>query len=229
MNYNSIRNLGEPNNPADAVTKSFMENSVSKAIQKRTQVITTSANYYGDLIKDAYQFTFGGSSVKTDNSIYKGFLMPHSRYIKRFVFQCTGFKLLVSRGEVLNFNPDSILNKPIPLFTLVLSKNNGKFVELGTLNIILKKFYLEGVTILNSELEAKRVESYDYSFTSNLLGGIEKHKIDVKDMLNIRSKFTNVKEEEKGEVVQTFFISDFVESEEFFTYLTTILIELDPL
>ena len=229
MNYNSIRNLGEPNNPADAITKSFMENSVSQAIQKRTHLITASANYYSDLIKDAYQFTFGGSSVKTDNSIYKGFLMPHSGYIKRFVFQCTGFKLLVSRGEVLNFNPDSILSKPIPLFTLVLSKNNGKFVELGTLNIILKKFYLEGVTILNSELEAKRVESYDYSFTSNLLGGIEKYKIDVKDMLNIRSKFTNVKEEEKGEVVQIFFISDFIESEEFFTYLTTILIELDPL
>ena len=193
MNYNSIRNLGEPNNPADAVTKSFMENSVSKDIQKRTHVITISTNYYGDLIKDAYQFTFAGSSVKTDNSIYKGFLMPHSGYIKRFVFQCTGFKFLVSRGEVLNFNPDSILNKPIPLFTLVLSKNNGKFVELGTLNMILKKFYLEGVTILNSELEAKRVESYDYSFTSNLLGGIEKYKIDVIDMLIIRSKFTNVK------------------------------------
>ena len=205
MNYNSIRNLGEPYNPADAVTKSFMENSVSKDIQKRTHVITISTNYYGDLIKDAYQFTFAGSSVKTDNSIYKGFLMPHSGYIKRFVFQCTGFKFLVSLGEVLNFNPDSILNKPIPLFTLVLSKNNGKFVELGTLNIILKKFYLEGVTILNSELEAKRVESYDYSFTSNLLGGIEKYKIDVIDMLIIRSKFTNVKEEEKGEVVQIFF------------------------
>ena len=156
--------------------------------------------------------------------------MPHSGYIKRFVFQCTGFKLLVSRGEVLNFNPDSILNKPIPLFTLALGKNNGKFVELGTLNIVLKKFYLEGVTILNSELEAKRVESYDYSFTSNLPGGIEKYKIDVKDMLNIRSKFTNVKEEEKGEVVHFFFlISDFIKSEEFFTYLTSILIELDPL
>ena len=208
---------------------SAVDNSINDVVEKRTYLITTSANYYGVLIKDTYQFTFGGSSVKTDNNVYNFFLMPHSGYIKRFVFQCTGFKLLVPRGEVLNFNPDSILNKPIPLLTLVLSKNNGKFVELGTLNIILKKFYLEGVTILRSELEAKRVESYDYSFTSNLLGGIEKYKIDVKDMLNIRSKFTNFKEEEKGEVVQNFLISDFIESEEFFTYLTTILIELDPL
>ena len=57
MNYNSIRNLGEPNNPADAVTKSFMENSVSKAIQKRTHVIAAHASYHGDLIKGDYQFT----------------------------------------------------------------------------------------------------------------------------------------------------------------------------
>ena len=81
MNYNSIRNLGETNNPADAVTKSFMENSVSKAINdvlekdindvvdkainQRTHLITAHASYHGDLIKGEYQFTFGGSSVST--------------------------------------------------------------------------------------------------------------------------------------------------------------------
>ena len=197
MNFNNIKNIGEPGHTSDAATKGYVDNSINDVVEKRTYLITTSANYYGDLIKDTYQFTFGGSSVKTDNNVYNVFLMPHSGYIKRFVFQCTGFKLLVPRGEVLNFNPDSILKKPIPLFTLVLSKNNGKFVELGTLNIILKKFYLEGVIILRSELEAKGVESYDHSFTSNLPSGIEKYKIDVKDMLNIRSKFTNVKDEER--------------------------------
>ena len=144
MNFNNIKNIGEPGHISEAATKGYVDNSINDVVEKRTYLITTSANYYGDLIKDAYQFSFGGSSVKTDNSIYKGFLMPHSGYIKRFVFQCSGFKLLVSRGEVLNFNPDSILNKPIPLFTLVLSKNNGKFVELGTLNIILKKVLSRG-------------------------------------------------------------------------------------
>ena len=143
MAFKKLLNLSTPSEPFEAATKEYVDNSIINDVEKRTYLITASANYYGDLIKDTYQFTFGGSSVKTDNnSVYNGFLMPHSGYIKRFVFQCTGFKLLVSRGEVLNFNPDSILNKPIPLFTLVLSKNNGKFVELGTLNIILKKSFI---------------------------------------------------------------------------------------
>ena len=84
MNYNSIKNLGEPNNRADAVTKGFMENSVSKAIQERTHVTTASASYHGDLIKGDDQFTFGGSSMNTykKHNMLNGFLVPAKGKIK---------------------------------------------------------------------------------------------------------------------------------------------------
>ena len=51
----------------------------------------------------------------------------------------------------------------------------------------------------------------------------------MKDILNIRSEFTNVHNEEKNETIQIFLGGGNIEPEEFFTYLTTILIELDPL
>ena len=116
-------------------------------MDERTHIIAVNASYHGDLIKDDYQFTFGGNSVKTDKTnkhrMYNGFLIPHSGYIKRFTFQCTGFKLLVPSGSLSKFNTDLIRNQPLPLFTLVLIKRNDEIVELGTLNIILKKFYPE--------------------------------------------------------------------------------------
>ena len=121
-------------------------------MDERTHIIAVNASYHGDLIKDDYQFTFGGNSVKTDKTnkhrMYNGFLIPHSGYIKRFTFQCTGFKLLVPSGSLSKFNTDFIRNQPLPLFTLVLIKRNDEIVELGTLNIILKKFYPEDNSVV---------------------------------------------------------------------------------
>ena len=169
------------------------------------------ASHHGDLIKDDYQFTFGGNSVKTDKTnnyrMYNGFLIPHSGYIKRLTFQCTGFKLLITSDGLSKFITDRIRNQPLPLFTLVLIKRNHEIVELGTLNIILKKLYPEDNSVLfpfTTDSKGNKVEGYDYLFTSNLPGGIEEYKIDMKDILNIRSEFTNVHKEEKNETIQNF-------------------------
>ena len=63
--------------------------------KKQTHIIAAYASYHGDLNKGEYQFTFGGSSVKSNqkHDVYNGFLMPQSGYIKRFVLQDFGIKI----------------------------------------------------------------------------------------------------------------------------------------
>ena len=237
MGFKKLLNLSTPSEPFDAATKKYVDETATNVVEKRTHMIAVNASYHGDLIKDDYQFTFGGNSVKTgktnNHRMYIGFLILHSGYIKRLTFQCTGFKLLVPSDGLSKFNTDLIRNQPLPLFTLVLIKRNDEIVELGTLNIILKKFYSEDNSVVlfpfTTDSKGNRVEGYDYSFTSNLPGGIEEYEIDVKDILNIRLEFTNVHKEEKNETIQIFLGGGYIEPEEFFTYLTTILIELDPL
>ena len=141
--------------------------------------------------------------------------------IKRFVVEDTGLKIPHDEKDAGTFH-DFVFKKqfgfnvPVPLFTLVLIKKNGELFVLGTLNIIFTK--------VNENIE------FDYSFTSNLPDGIEEYKLNVKDILNIRSEINTIP---KGERVLNYvnkrnYEIDNVE-EQFFTYLATILIELDPL
>ena len=86
MNFNNIRNVGYPQHNADAVSKSFVDSIInslkestdkkildtltslgkmlSSGLKKRTHIITASASYHGDLIKDDYQFTWGGGTKR---------------------------------------------------------------------------------------------------------------------------------------------------------------------
>ena len=80
MNFNNIRNVGNPIHGADAVPFGFVENMVKELeekINKRKHLITVSTYYCGDLIKGEYQFPFGGNTCK-----FSGFLMPQSGRIK---------------------------------------------------------------------------------------------------------------------------------------------------
>ena len=80
MNFNNIRNVGNPIHGADAVPFGFVENMVKELeekINKRKHLITVSTYYCGDLIKGEYQFPFGGNTCK-----FSGFLMPQSGSIK---------------------------------------------------------------------------------------------------------------------------------------------------
>ena len=71
MKGNTLYNVADPVNPQDVATKEYADN-------KRTHIIAAHASYHGDLIKGDYQFTFGGSSVKSSkkHDIFNGFLMP---------------------------------------------------------------------------------------------------------------------------------------------------------
>ena len=143
--------------------------------------------------------------------------MPHSGYVKRFVLEDTGFKFSSSRYDNLVDFVRSLGRDLIPLFTLVLIKPSGEVVDLRTLNIQLRFIQKEPFT--------------DYLFNSNFVGGLEEYKINVRDISNIRREITTIEQKRffrfwggrvrKGHIIDDF---DYL----FYTYLATILIELDP-
>ena len=132
MNYNPIKNLATPEDDADAVTKKYVDDTLSGTVEPLKEQIKEKVKEFGeyrpiiavhgDLIESDYQFTFGGNGVKPykKHDIYKGFLMPHSGYIKRFELEATSFKFPLDffgyiDGEIIG--EDSIL-----VFTLILIK-----------------------------------------------------------------------------------------------------------
>ena len=72
MGFKKLLNLPTPSDPYEAARKIYIDETnvatdvVDKTMKKRTHLIAATASYHGDLIKGDYQFTFGGSSVKTD-------------------------------------------------------------------------------------------------------------------------------------------------------------------
>ena len=218
MNFGNIRNIGEPSLISDAATKGYVDsinnvlekdiNDVVDKVNQRTHLITAHASYHGDLIKGDYQFTFGGSSMSSykKHDVFNGFLMPHSGYIKRFVLEDFGLKI--------NSQLDVYFNtRPIPLFTLVVLKKNksGEIVDLGTISITIK-----GRGDLN----------HDYVFNSNV-GDLKLYHLSTKDVLNIRSEFGGIEPNIFNIWKRGYKIGYY--DDEFYTYLATILIELDSL
>ena len=65
MNFNNIRNLGNPKHEADAVPRKFVEDNINSSLKERKQLIVASASYHGDLISGDYQFTWGGQSMNS--------------------------------------------------------------------------------------------------------------------------------------------------------------------
>ena len=112
---------------------------------------------------------------------------------------------------------------PIPFFTLVLNKTSGEWPDLGTLNIIFER-----VGLLD-----KREIITNYSFTTTLPNGLETYKINVKDVSNIRNEVSTIRDLNlKVYYSNTFSKRNHIidwDDIKFYTYLTTILIELDPL
>ena len=244
MNFNNIRNVGYPQHNEDAVSKSFvddkthsLEESIDKKIldtmttlakmftgglKKRTHIITASASYYGDLIKNDYQFTWGGQSVTSykKHDVFNGFLVPSSGYIKDVVFLNTGLKFNAEKIKTtLDFIVDDLgLNKDYPLFSLVLIKGDGALVDIGILYFQFEYKKLEGKINL--------VQSFKFNpnFEEEDLRSINE-----KDIINIRSEFDTFKNDKFRISIQNpnYRIEEL--KDEFYTYLATVLIELDPL
>ena len=233
MNFNRVRNIPYPHHNEDAVPRSFLDGKIKEVeekIKKRIQLIT--ATYYGDLIKNTFQFTFGGIGLKQYNTeIFNGFLMPCSGYIKDFALEDFGLKIYYS-GDIIDYiKKEYGFTIPVPYFTLILLKTNGEIEELGILYITF---------VITSYIGPKI--NYGY-FSYKPIPGKESYKINKYDILNIRSEITTTKDnslnffnfdrvEKYGNIIDkrsNFYKTNFSSSYEYFTYLATILIELDPL
>ena len=244
MNFNNIRNVGYPQHNADAVSKNFVDNMIGSlkettektmvdaftrlgkmltdGLKKRKHVITASASYHGDLIKNDYQFTWGGQSKTSykKHDVFSGFLVPSSGYIKNVAFTQTGLKFNVEKiKSTLEFVVDDMgLNKDYPLFSLVLIRISGALIDIGTLYFQFEYEKIEG------KIDVIQNFRFNPNFEEEDL-----RTVGANDIINIRSEFDTFKKNNFRFTIQNqnYRIEDL--ENEFYTYLATVLIELDPL
>ena len=229
MNFNNIRNVGYPQNSEDAVPKSFVDdttNSLKEKVEKMKPIVTASASFHGDLIKGNYQFTWGADSIESHlkkHNVFNGFLIPADGRIKKFLVLNTGLKLNTDlKEELVDIIAEKGLNNPIPLFTLVLIKKNKEPVDAGTLNFMFTKYPDVGV-----EIDVETLT--DYVFELNKPFDETGILVNAKDVINIRTEFSSILVGKHRTVMTTLnYDLKYLETE-FFTYLATVLIELDPL
>ena len=232
MNFNNIRNVGQPKHDEDAVPKSFIDtvvNSLNESTEKtiidvstrvgrmlknRTRIISATASFHGDLIAGNYQFIWGGHSIETHtyHTKFNGFLVPESGKLKKFVVLDTGMKFFYSKDDNFRQYINSITNKPVPLFTLMLFREKEDHLEIGT-------FYLMFTDYINKEYFFKYKDSIDKNF-----------QLKRKDIINIKTEFdTTFKKDHNAHVIDNINYNLGFLNDNFFTYLATVLIELDPL
>ena len=235
MNFHNIRNVGLPKDEADAVPRSFVDGKIKEVeekMEKNKQLIVATASYYGGLIKDTFQFSFGGVSLQQyKTEVFNGFLMPHSGYIKKFALEDFGLKIYYTDNIISHIRKEYTFVDPVPYFTLIVLKTNGEIEELGV-------FYIRFVI---SSYENPIKINYGYFFYKTIPGK-ESYKINKYDILNIRSELTTTKNENLNVFYfdRVFSARDTLDKrsidfkskyldDTYFTYLATILIELDPL
>ena len=244
MNFNNIRNVGYPQHNADAVSKNFVDNMIGSlkettektmvdaftrlgkmltdGLKKRKHIITASASYHGDLIKNDYQFTWGGQSKTSykKHDVFSGFLVPSSGYIKNVAFTQTGLKFNVEKiKSTLEFVVDDMgLNKDYPLFSLVLIRISGALIDIGTLYFQFEYEKIEG------KIDVIQNFRFNPNFEEEDL-----RTVGANDIINIRNEFDTFKKNNFRFTIQNqnYRIEDL--ENEFYTYLATVLIELDPL
>ena len=230
MNFNNIRNVGNPIHSADAIPRSFMDNmvkeleekmqKVEEKIKQRKQLISETASYHGDLIKGDYQFTWGGSSmaVYKKHDVFSGFLIPSNGYIKKFVVFSSGLKLNAQQGRgVVEFVVyDMGYNNHVPLFSLVLIRDQQDPIDIGILY-----FYFTDYGIARTG-EIRYVFKFNPDFEEKTLRTVKK-----RDIINIRSEFDSI--DITGYRIMLANPNYKFVSTDFFTYLATLVIELDPL
>ena len=244
MNFNNIRNVGNPIHGADAVSKNFVDKMIGSlkettektmvdsftrlgkmltdGLKKRKHIITASASYHGDLIKNDYQFTWGGQSKTSykKHDVFSGFLVPSSGYIKNVAFTQTGLKFNAEKiKSTLEFVVDDMgLNKDYPLFSLVLIRKSGALIDIGILYFQFEYEKIEG--------KIKVIQNFRFNpyFEEEDL-----RTVNANDIINIRSEFDTFKNNNFRIIIenQNYRLEDL--ENEYYTYLATVLIELDLL
>ena len=124
MNFNNIRNLGNPQSNTDAVPRIFVDDVVKvleEKINKKKQLISVHARYCRSLEEGDYPFKFGGNTNENCEKFFKdgylkglisGFVMPHSGRIKKTI--CEGLmyiNLNTIFEDIINSLNENDINK----------------------------------------------------------------------------------------------------------------------
>ena len=243
MNFNNIKNVGLPKDEADAVPKRFVDNFVDLlkestdkkildtmttlgkmlaiGLKKTPHIISATASYHGDLTAGEYQFTWGGQSMTSykKHDIFNGFLIPSSGKIKKFDVLVTGLKIYFHNDNLNEYVNTIGENNLIRLFTLVLIKKNQAPVDIGTLFFFFKRN--------NNAFNIANIIGVDYVFKYN--DPLNVVSVEQKDIINIRTEFNMDVGIKKVSILEETNYNLGYFKDEFFTYLATLLIELDPL
>ena len=227
MNFNNIRNVGLPQHSEDAVPRSFLDGeikAVKEQMNKIKYLLSANASYHGDLINGDYQFTWGGQSMTSykKHDMFNGFLVPRKGKLKKFTALVTGLKFNVDKNKSFaDLISDLGENKPFPLLTLVLIRLNKEPIDLGTLyfsfvNFEIKNFYVY------FDIE------HDFKYKNPFVG--KDIYFEENDIINIRSEYDSFKVS-KYRLFKTNIEHYNLNNvdDEFYTYLTSVLIELDSL
>ena len=175
-------------------------------------------------------------------------MVPADGYIKKFVVVETGLKFYYNERDVLDGDSVTSIEKiieivgldiPIPLFTLVKIERHKKqttlrffevmselkYVDVGTYYFMFSKFYDDDAGS----------HSYKIEFVFKSAQPNQPIFVRAKDILNIRSEFTTnfdditpLKKKGVDLIFYPYSLEDIKEGN-YYTYLATILIELDPL
>ena len=239
MNFHNIRNVGLPKDESDAVPKRFVDSEIKEVeekINKRKQLITTTTNFSGDLIKGEYQFSFGGEAGEK-----AGFLIPQSGRIKDIKVEFIG-ELQYLKPPIATGRWESAPTQYKRIWREEYGKElTEEFILSDEFDKELKNYYFSGnlLSFIKFEPKDKGLDNYVYKpFTTGsiittyrchrpgFIPGVDRDQIrhlecafepDFKnyslskyDIINIR---TDIERRVKTK----------------WTYLVTFLIELDPL
>ena len=121
MNFNNVRNLGNPRHESDAVPKRFVDSEIKEVeekINKKKQLIAVNTSYCGPLEEGDYPFKFGGSKnceVKINKELkglISGFVMPHPGYIQKTICEGVAYiNLNTAADDIINSLDEEQINK----------------------------------------------------------------------------------------------------------------------
>ena len=245
MNFNRVRNIPYPHHNEDAVPRSFLDGeikavkesttktmgdmlarlgkTIDEDLKKRTHIISATASYHGDLTAGEYQFTWGGQSMTSykKHDVFNGFLVPSSGKIKKFDVLVTGLKIFFHDNNLNDYVNTIGEDNLIRLFTLVLIKKNQAPVDIGTLFFFFKRN--------NYNYAFNRANKIGVDYVFKYTDPLNVVSVEQKDIINIRTEFNMDAGIKKVSVLEEINYNLGYFEDEFFTYLATVLIELDPL
>ena len=259
MNFNNIRNVGNPQSNTDAVPLGFVENMFNK----RPYLIAVHARYCGKLVFGEYPFNFGGNSLEScakllditpeNKSLLSGFVMPHSGRIKKII--CDGLTYL-DKDKLI----DSLKEYQIENLKKRFGKEDFKddLFEKIRSTINLEKTSGSSFFSIKKIKKNFKKEKYSTTITETLISQFEWKEKEIerfdKSEITIMIRFLNIENKsfdlEEGDTINievlflpNYYFAPRVTNEEFdnvlieiMTYIFgninfnfTFLIELDPL